>query len=325
MITDAHPSTAFDGMVVIVTGAGRGMGRSHAMLLADRGARVVVNDHGGSMHGEGSDSGPADDVVAEIRSAGGASIANTEDVSTPGGCAALVEAAVGEYGRLDAIIHNAGVFTFTPLAELDDATWSRVRGVSLDGGFFLTRAAWPHFVANGGGAMLYITSGAGFYGVPTLAHYGAAKAGLLGLARVAAHEGAPVGIRCNALGVGAYTRMTSYMLDGSPEFQEFWKRQYRADLVSAAAAWLIHPDCPANGRFYQAMGSRVARVDYVESRGLHKLDLSIDDVREHFSELDTFDDLGTNKVFEDPEAFSDYVLAAHIEMGAQPPRPAGQT
>ncbi|BBZ70588.1 SDR family NAD(P)-dependent oxidoreductase [Mycobacterium paraseoulense] len=311
----------FDGQVVIVTGAGRGMGRAHALLLAERGATVVVNDVGSGMHGSGSDTGPADDVVAEIQTRGGNAIANFDDVSTSRGCDALVAAAVSEFGRVDAVLHNAGVFTFTPLAQIHDGTWDHIRSVSLDASLFLTRAAWPHFVAQGGGSVLYISSGAGLYGSPTLAHYGAAKTGMMGLARVAAHEGASANIRANVLAVGAHTRMTAHMLKDSPNLEKFWENYYRPELVSAAAAWLVHPDCTANGRFYEAMGSRVARFDYVESRGLCHLDLTVDDVRDHFAEIDEFGDLGSSHVFEDQVAYGEFLMKLHIEMGATPPEP----
>ena len=279
----------FDGQVVLVTGAGRGMGRSHVLELARRGAAVVVNDIAGSGGSVSPDS--AQSVVEEISATGGSALANTDDISTSAGCEAAVAAAVERFGRIDAIIHNAGTVTMVPITEMTDAAIEPTLRVHLLGAIHLTRAAWPHFVSQGGGRMLYITSAAGLYGVPGFSHYGPAKTALVSLARVVALEGATLGIRANALGVAAMTKMMETMFaqdmiaERATEAQ-WWREHMRPEQVSPAALWLIHPDCTANGRVYQSRGGRVARVVIVESRGFIDPDHTVEDVRDHFDEVE---------------------------------------
>jgi len=306
----------FDGRVVVVTGAGRGMGRAHALALAERGANVVVNDLGGDTAGGGASAVPANDVVAEIVANGGAAHANTESVGTAEGCEALIADTVERFGRVDAVIHNAGVITFLPVTQMVDSVVDPVVRVHLHGAIHLTRAAWPHFVVQGGGRMLYISSAAGLFGTPNLSHYGPAKAGVASLARMINLEGRGLGITANALAVFAVTRILEVALANEPERLEWLRRYMRPELTSAAALWLVHPDCPAKGRTYHALGGRVARVFLAETKGYTDLQLTPEDVRDHFDQIDG----GSDWYEPDTDAHMHEVTASMlVDAGAEPP------
>src|SRR5262245_5703963 len=169
----------FKDQVVIVTGAGRGLGRLYAIDIARRGGSVVTNDLGGAMHGEGSDPRIADEVVEEIERAGGRAVASYESVANSGGGEAIVRTAVDRFGRLDAVISNAGIFNTVPFDEVSQADWRRMLSVHLDGGFYLSQPAFRVMKSQGHGRFVFIVSSAGLFGQPLEAHYAAAKAGLL--------------------------------------------------------------------------------------------------------------------------------------------------
>jgi NAD(P)-dependent dehydrogenase (short-subunit alcohol dehydrogenase family) len=307
----------FDGRVIVVTGAGRGMGAAYAVELAKRGARVVVNDVGGDMHGEGASEQPAAETVAHINQGGGTAIANGDTVASAEGCDSLIAHAVREFGRLDGVLHNAGIATFAPLAEMSAEEFERILRVHLYGAFFLTRAAWPHLAARGG-SLLYITSGAGLYGVPSLGHYAAAKVGMVGLARVASSEGTGVGIRANALAVAASTRMMDSVMAGTPNLLRWFQTYMRPELPAAAAVWLMHPDCPATGRVFEAFGPRMAEVLIGETRGYEQLDIEAEDYRDHFDEIV---DRAEIVVPEGPDDFHSRMFGYIVSAGAEPPQP----
>src|SRR5215831_2301890 len=199
----------FEHQVVIVTGAGRGLGRLYAMEFARRGASVVVNDVGGTMHGEGSNSSIADQVVEEIERAGGVAVASYDSVASSEGGEAIVRAAVDTFGRLDAVVSNAGIFNTVPFDELSQADWRRMLSVHLDGGFYLSQPAFRVMKSQGYGRFVFIASSAGLFGQPLEAHYAAAKAGLLGLTNVIAIEGAQHGILANTVLSFCYTPMAT--------------------------------------------------------------------------------------------------------------------
>ena len=196
----------FDGRVAVVTGAGRGIGRAHALLLADRGASVVVNDLGGSMDGVGEDPGPAAAVAAEIVAAGGAAIADSSDVATTAGSQALVEAAVERFGRVDIVVNNAGIIRWAGFPEADLDNLERHLAVHVAGSFNTTRAAWPHMVEQGYGRVVMTTS-AGLFGLPDNLSYATAKGAVIGLTRSLTTAGAAHGIKINLIAPAAMTRM----------------------------------------------------------------------------------------------------------------------
>jgi NAD(P)-dependent dehydrogenase (short-subunit alcohol dehydrogenase family) len=305
----------FEGRVIVVTGAGRGMGASHARALAARGARVVVNDLGGALDGSGSDAGPAEETAAAIRAAGGSAVACTDSVATSAGAAAIVARAIDEYGCLDGVLHNAGISTFGPIAELTDEQWEQMLGVHLNGAFYITRAAWPHLAVDRG-RIVYITSAVGFYGVPEMAHYAAAKTGLLGLSRVAATEGAADGIAVNLLGVAASTRMMDLAMADSPEQSAWFARYMKPELPTAAAVYLLHPECPASGRVYQAFGPHMAEVFVGETEGYTGFDVTPEIFRDRFGELE---DRSSYWVPDGPDEFHARTFGYIVEAGAEAP------
>ena len=197
----------FDDRVAVITGAGRGLGRAYALLLASKGAKVVVNDPGGSLQGDGVDAGPAQAVVDEIGAAGGEAVACTESVATPAGGKAIVQAAMDRYGRIDILIHNAGNVRYGSLKELSYEDFESVLSVHLRGAFHVVRPAFPLMCSAGYGRIVLTSSIGGLYGNHRVANYGVSKAGIIGLCNVAALEGAAQGVRCNVIVPGAVTRM----------------------------------------------------------------------------------------------------------------------
>jgi NAD(P)-dependent dehydrogenase (short-subunit alcohol dehydrogenase family) len=205
----AEEESPFRGRVAVVTGAGAGLGRAHALQLARLGAAVVVNDLGGLVSGSGASTSPAQDVVREITEAGGAAIADASSVATAEGGATIVQRAMDAFGRLDVVVNNAGVLRDKVFEDLDEASWDGVLDVHLRGSYNVTRPAWRHMRERGGGSIVFTTSAAGLFGNPGHANYGAAKAGVFGLMRMLAVEGAAHGIRSNAIVPLALTRMSS--------------------------------------------------------------------------------------------------------------------
>ncbi|MET0883493.1 MAG: SDR family NAD(P)-dependent oxidoreductase [Acidimicrobiales bacterium] len=248
----------FDGRVAVVTGAGRGIGRAHALLLAERGASVVVNDLGGSMEGEGADVGPAVAVAEEIAAAGGAAVADGSDVSTPDGGQALIDAAVEQFGRLDVLVNNAGIMRWAGLPEVDTVDLERHLAVHVGGSFNTTRAAWPHLVDQGYGRIVMTTS-AGFFGLPKNLAYATAKGGVIGLTRSLSTAGARHGIKVNLIAPAAVTRMAGPATDETPPMPP--------EHVAPMVAFLAHEDCPVTGEIYAAGAGRFARIFIASTEG----------------------------------------------------------
>lgn len=242
-------TVSFDGRVVIVTGAGNGIGRAHALTLAKHGAKVVVNDLGGSVDGSGS-GGAAQAVVDEI---GADAVASTDSVATAEGGAALVRKAIDTFGRIDAIIHNAGILRDRTLAKMSDDDVTRVVDVHLLGAFNVLRPAWPHLVEGGYGRIVLTSSSSGLFGTFGQANYGAAKTGLIGLMNVLALEGARRGILVNALAPTAATRMTEGLLGDLAE-------RFDPQHVAAVATFLASERCTLNKHILTAGGGRVGRI-----------------------------------------------------------------
>ncbi len=281
----------FDGRVIIVTGAGRGMGLAHAQLLASRGAKVVVNDLGtATMAGGETSASVAEEAAAGIRAAGGEAVASTDTVATSDGAARVVATAIDTWGRVDAIIHNAALARFTPIEDLEVEEFHRVREVSLDGSMYLTLAAWPHMKQQGYGRLLFITSTAGLLGVPSQAAYAAAKTGMYGLSRVIRQEGEEYGIRANLLGVAAYTRMTQSMFStgdavGNEGLEDWWKQYMGPETVASAAAFLVHEQCPVSAEIFDTKGGHISQMFLGSTRGFTKLGLTPEDVRDHWAQV----------------------------------------
>jgi NAD(P)-dependent dehydrogenase (short-subunit alcohol dehydrogenase family) len=261
----------FDNRVAVITGAGRGLGRAYALLLAERGAKVVVNDPGVSLSGDHADLAPAEEVVQAIRAAGGDAIANTDSVATPEGGAAMVQAALDTYGRIDSLIHNAGIVRRAPLAEMSVEDFNTVLDVHLHGAFHVVRAALPHMQSAGYGRIVLTSSCSGLYGNALVGNYATAKTGLIGLSNVVAIEGAQYGVKCNLILPGAVTRMAEGLDTSAYPPME-------PELVAPAVAWLAHEACSISGEWLVAIAGRIARAYAAESRGVYQKEWTIEDV-----------------------------------------------
>jgi NAD(P)-dependent dehydrogenase (short-subunit alcohol dehydrogenase family) len=280
----------FEGRVIVVTGAGEGLGRAHALLLAKRGAKVVVNDIGTGTDGVGRSNAPAEKVVAEIQAAGGTAVPNFSSVATEEGAKAIIQTAIDSFGRVDAVIHNAGVATFIPFGEMSYQDYRTIVSVHADGGFLISRAAWPHMVRQKYGRFLMITSQAALLGIPHLAHYAVAKTGLVGLARMLAIEGEEHNIRANALGVAAYTRAIQEVFRHlkSPlpaAAEEFYRKYMRPEIVSPVAAYLVHHDCAITGQILDSAAGHVCHQFLGMTEGYTNLNLTPEAVRDHLEEI----------------------------------------
>jgi len=298
----------FNGRVAVVTGAGGGLGREYALLLASRGARVVVNDTGGSTAGEGTDEGPAENVSREIRDLGGEAVADTHSVATPEGGHAVVRSALDAYGTVDILVNNAGILRDAPFHEMTAELLDPVLDVHLKGAFHVTRPAWDVMRERGYGRVVNTTSAAGLLGTANKSNYGAAKTGLIGLTRVLAAEGAAHGIKVNAVAPIALTRMLTQSMTRTgeqgkvPEVQsergsgragqamtvermKSFVDKLDPALVAPAVAYLAHEDCPVSGEMYTVGAGHVSRFFVGRTDGYFNPALSMEDVRDHFDEI----------------------------------------
>jgi NAD(P)-dependent dehydrogenase (short-subunit alcohol dehydrogenase family) len=265
----------FDNKVAIVTGAGGGLGRSHALELARRGARVVVNDLGGAVDGSGSSDGPAAQVVRDIVGLGGEAVTSTDSVSTPAGGAAIVATALEAFGRVDIVVNNAGILRDKAFHNLTPELVDPVIDVHLKGAFNVLRAAWPRLREQGYGRVINTSSNSGILGNFGQANYGAAKMGLVGLTRVLAIEGAKYGIKVNAIAPVAFTRMTADLMPGLDD-------QLKPEFVTPVVVYLAHEDCPVTGEVYSAGGGVVSRFFIGLTNGYVNTELTAEDLRDHF-------------------------------------------
>jgi NAD(P)-dependent dehydrogenase (short-subunit alcohol dehydrogenase family) len=289
----------FDEQVAVITGAGGGLGKEYALLLASRGARIVVNDIGGSVTGDGSDSKAADAAAAEIRDLGGEAIADSHSVTTPDGGQAIIDAALDAWGRVDILINNAGIVSDAPFEEMTAERLEPLLDVHLRGAFHVTRPAWKVMREQAYGRILNTCSAAGILGSPGMSNYGSAKTGLIGLTRVLAAEVGSEDIKINAIAPIAYTRMLVHSLEGAgqqddPAAQAVlddlvgqYLKKLEPALVAPVAAFLTHRDCPVSGEIYTVGAGHVSRFFIGRTKGLYSPTLSIEQVRD---QLDTIRD-----------------------------------
>jgi NAD(P)-dependent dehydrogenase (short-subunit alcohol dehydrogenase family) len=263
----------FDNRVAVVTGGGRGLGRAYALLLASRGAKVVVNDVGVSLKGQGQDDAPANEVVTEIKAAGGEAVACTESVATAAGGKAIIQSALDQYGRIDILIHNAGNVRRGSLKDMTNEDFDAVVDVHLRGAFHVVRPAFPLMCKAGYGRMVMTSSIGGLYGNKDVVNYSMSKAGLVGLSHVVALEGASEGVKSNVIVPAAVTRMaegldTSMYPPMDPE------------LVAPTVGWLAHESCSISGEMLISLAGRVAKAFLAETPGVYRPSWTIEQVGE---------------------------------------------
>lgn len=261
----------FDDRVAVITGAGRGLGRAYALLLAARGARVIVNDPGSSIAGGDIDTAPTDEVVAQIRAEGGEAVACTESVATAGGGRAIIDTALDRYGRIDILIHNAGNVRAASMKEMTYEDFDAVLDVHLRGAFHVVRPAFPLMCEAGYGRIVLTSSIGGLYGNHGVANYGVSKAGMIGLSNVVALEGEAEGVQCNVIVPGAVTRMAEGIdISAYPPMGP--------ELVAPVVGWLAHESCSITGENLISIAGRVAKAYTAETQGVYRDEWSVEEV-----------------------------------------------
>ena len=268
----------YDGKVAIITGAGGGLGRQHALLLAKRGALVVVNDLGGSIDGSGTDASAAQKVVDEIKAAGGEAVADHNSVATPEGGAAIVKTAVDAYGKVDIVINNAGILRDKSFHNMTPDLMNPVFDVHLKGAFHVTQPAYLIMREQGYGRIISTSSAAGIFGNFGQTNYGAAKMGLVGFTRVLAVEGAKFNIKANSIAPLALTRMTETLMGNLAN-------KLGPQEVTPIVAMLAHEDCPVSGNIFSVGGGRVANVFIGETQGYTKPGHTLEDLRDNWDAI----------------------------------------
>jgi len=268
----------FDGKVAIITGAGGGLGRSHALELARRGARIVVNDLGGSVSGDGGDKGPAEHVVDEIIALGGEAVADGNSVATADGGKAVVQTAVDAFGTVDIVINNAGILRDKTFHNMTPELLEPVIQVHLLGAFYVTQPAWLIMREKGYGRVVNTSSNSGILGNFGQSNYGAAKMGLVGFTRVLANEGRKHNIKVNAIAPVAKTRMTEELLGGFGD-------KLAAEEVTPTVVWLAHEDVPVTGEVFSVAGGTVSRFFIGLTPGFYKNGHSVEDVRDNWDQI----------------------------------------
>lgn len=274
-------SLRFDDRVVIVTGAGQGLGRSHALDFARRGAKVVVNDLGGAATGGGASTSVAQGVVDEIKAAGGEAVANTDSVEDGD---RIIETALDAFGRVDVVVNNAGILRDASFAKMTDEDWDLIYRVHLLGSMRVSRAAWPHMRNAGYGRIIMTTSVAGIYGNFGQANYAAAKLGLFGLAQTLAIEGASKNIMVNTVAPTAGSRLTATVLP--PEVVQALKPEY----VTPAVVLLGHETCPVSGKLFEVGGGWVCQTRWEQTQGVFFRDeFTAEDLHGRWEEATSFE------------------------------------
>ena len=276
-------SIRFEDKVVIVTGAGGGLGRAHALLFARHGAKVLVNDLGGSAQGEGASSSAADLVVEQIRQAGGTAVANHDSV-TEG--EKIVQHALEAFGRVDVVVNNAGILRDKSFHKMEDADWDLVYRVHVEGAYKVTRAAWPHMREQGYGRVIFTASTSGIYGNFGQSNYGMAKLGLYGLTRTLALEGRKNNILVNAIAPTGGTRMTEGLIP--PQIFE----QLKPELVSPLVVYLASEQCQETSGLFEVGGGWMGKVRWERSLGMGfdpNADFDAEDVAANWQQICNFE------------------------------------
>jgi len=296
----------FDGRVAVITGSGRGLGREYALLLASRGARVVVNDPGGAMSGEGVDVAPAHQVVSEILAAGGEAVATTASVATPEGGREIIDTAMDAWGRIDILVHNAGNVRYGSLEEISYDDFRAVVDVHMMGAFNVVRTAFPLMARAGYGRVVLTGSIGGLYGTSSVVNYSMSKSSMIGLNNVIAIEGAGKGIKSNLILPGAVTRMaegvdTSFYPPMGPE------------LVAPVVAWLCHESCSVTAEMLVAIAGRIARAYISETEGVFQPKWSVEQVAQKIGEIR---DMKDSWVLEPVSGYMEHIVNSCEMAGA---------
>ena len=283
----------FDDRVALVTGAGGGLGREHALLLASRGAAVMVNDLGSpTMGGQDHDPSPAQAVVEEITAAGGVAIANSDSVASREGAESMVASALEEFGRLDILINNAGIIRNRTFLNIGEYEFEPVLDVHVKGCFFVTRPAYEHMKTVGYGRIINTSSGSGLFGSFGQTAYSAAKAAIYGFTRTLGIEGSRYGVHVNAIAPGALTRMTGDVLGDDGAMAEMTGLsgedlvyQMGPHQVAPAVVYLAHESCSLNGETLSASGGRVGRAFMGVTKGIYEDELTVESVADRIDEV----------------------------------------
>lgn len=268
----------FDGRVAVITGGGRGLGAAYAKLLAEKGCKVVVNDLGAPIKGDGNDASVAQQLVDEIVAAGGEAVADSNSVATPEGAQAIVQTALDAYGKVDILIYNAGNVRYGTIRELSFEDFQSVVDVHLMGAFYMVKAIHPLMCDAGYGRIVLTSSIGGIYGNNRCVNYGVSKSGMIGLNNVAALEGEEFDVKSNVIVPSAVTRMAEGLdISQYPPMEP--------ELVSPAVAWLAHERCDVSGEMIAAIGGRIARAFIAETKGVYQPSWTIDEVDQAMAQI----------------------------------------
>ena len=275
---------SFENRVVIVTGAGNGLGKAYALDLGKRGAKVVVNDLGGAVDGSGAGNTPADEVVNEIIANGGEAVANYDSVATEKGGESIVQTAIDSFGTVDAVINNAGILRDKSFANMTEEEFSLIIQVHLKGTYFVTHPAFKVMKENNYGRIVNVASPSGIFGNFGQSNYGAAKMGIVGLTNVLAIEGAKYNIKVNVIAPTAYTRMTEALLP------EDVGKLFSAELVTPMVTYLASEACEPTHEIFGVAAGRFARIGIITHEGYVNTEATAEDIASNIEEIRTITD-----------------------------------